>query len=137
MRLAEKHGLFLILSLTNNWNPRPLLDSSHPLAISARDVTPDTNNTLPRNTLSNDYGSSAVSKSPTIILTGKQVAWMSTSASLVMQQCTMNFTRTIKSSPSSTTTPHKSCNVMSTVQLSLGGQLFKHFSHLQISQFYN
>ncbi|KAF9052628.1 glycoside hydrolase family 5 protein [Panaeolus papilionaceus] len=56
VRLAEKHGLFLILSLTNNWNPRPLLDSSHPLAISARDVTPDTNNTLPRNTLSNDYG---------------------------------------------------------------------------------
>jgi len=57
VRLAEKHGLFLHLSLTNNWNPLPLLDNSTSgLSISARDVTNGTNNTLPRNTLSNDYG---------------------------------------------------------------------------------
>ncbi|KAH9484283.1 Mannan endo-1,4-beta-mannosidase A [Psilocybe cubensis] len=57
VRLAEKHGLFLHLSLTNNWNPRPLLDNpTAGLSISARDVTNGTNNTLPRNTLSNDYG---------------------------------------------------------------------------------
>ncbi|PPQ71971.1 hypothetical protein CVT24_008188 [Panaeolus cyanescens] len=56
VRLAEKHGLFLILSLTNNWNPRPILDAQHPMAITRRDVTPFTNNSLPRNTLSNDYG---------------------------------------------------------------------------------
>ncbi|KAF8163296.1 glycoside hydrolase family 5 protein [Crassisporium funariophilum] len=57
VRLAEKHGIFLLLSLTNNWNPRPLLDNlgAGP-ALSGRDVTPNTNNSLPRNTLSNDYG---------------------------------------------------------------------------------
>jgi len=40
VKLAEKHGLFVQLALTNNWNP----------------VAKDTNNGLPRNTLSNDYG---------------------------------------------------------------------------------
>ncbi|KDR77603.1 hypothetical protein GALMADRAFT_224892 [Galerina marginata CBS 339.88] len=54
VRLAEKHGLFIHLSLTNNWDPRPFLNKT--TAISARDVTPGTNNTLPRNSLSNDYG---------------------------------------------------------------------------------
>jgi mannan endo-1,4-beta-mannosidase len=53
--LAEKHGIFLQLSLTNNWNPLPLLDNTT-AGVSARDVTQGTNNTLPRNTLSNDYG---------------------------------------------------------------------------------
>jgi len=57
VRLAEKHGIFLHLSLTNNWNPLPLIDNTTAgLSISARDVTNGTNNTLPRNTLSNDYG---------------------------------------------------------------------------------
>ncbi|KAJ3514846.1 hypothetical protein NLJ89_g2126 [Agrocybe chaxingu] len=55
VRLAEKHGLFLLLSLTNNWNPRPLFENST-ISIQARDVTPGTNNSLPRGTLSNDYG---------------------------------------------------------------------------------
>ncbi|KDR81606.1 hypothetical protein GALMADRAFT_239658 [Galerina marginata CBS 339.88] len=55
VRLAEKHGLFLHLSLTNNWNPLPLLDNTTN-GIGARDVTPGTNNSLPRNTLSNDFG---------------------------------------------------------------------------------
>ncbi|KAJ7343492.1 glycoside hydrolase family 5 protein [Mycena albidolilacea] len=55
--LAEKHGIHLLFSLTNNWNPHPLDNttnstSSNPLF--RRDVV--TNNSLPRNTLSNDYG---------------------------------------------------------------------------------
>ncbi|KAF9482746.1 glycoside hydrolase family 5 protein [Pholiota conissans] len=60
IRLAEKHNMFVLLSLTNNWNPRPLFDNmtinASGTPIEARDVTPGTNNTLPRNTLSNDYG---------------------------------------------------------------------------------
>ncbi|KAF8964679.1 glycoside hydrolase superfamily [Flammula alnicola] len=57
VRLAEKHKLFVLLSLTNNWNPQPLLDNTTAgVSIQGRDVTPGTNNTLPRNTLSNDYG---------------------------------------------------------------------------------
>jgi len=40
LRLAEKHGIHVILSLTNNWNPR---------ATGAEFKTP-------RNYLSNDYG---------------------------------------------------------------------------------
>ncbi|KAF8201842.1 glycoside hydrolase family 5 protein [Pholiota molesta] len=57
IQLAEKHGIFVLLSLTNNWNPRPLLDNiTANVSIQTRDVTPDTNNSLPRNTLSNDFG---------------------------------------------------------------------------------
>jgi len=57
IRMAEKHGIFVHLSLTNNWNPRPLLENNASgIIIEGRDVTPGTNNTLPRNTLSNDYG---------------------------------------------------------------------------------
>lgn len=41
MELAQKHGLYILLSLTNNWNPQPPPGSSNP---------------LPRGTLSNDYG---------------------------------------------------------------------------------
>lgn len=55
VQMAEKRGLSLILSLTNNWYPQPLL-SPVDSTISARDVTPGTNNSLPRNYLSNDYG---------------------------------------------------------------------------------
>jgi len=57
VRLAEKHGIFLQLSLTNNWNPLPLVDNpAVGISIGARDVTQGTNNNLSRNTLSNDYG---------------------------------------------------------------------------------
>jgi mannan endo-1,4-beta-mannosidase len=51
MELAQKHGIYVILSLTNNWNPLPndpLAGSLHPQSSA--------NSTLPRNTLSNDYG---------------------------------------------------------------------------------
>jgi len=57
IRLAEKHGIFLQVSLTNNWNPLPLVDDTTTgLGLISRDVTPGTNNSFPRNTLSNDYG---------------------------------------------------------------------------------
>jgi mannan endo-1,4-beta-mannosidase len=56
VKLAEKHGLFVLLSLTNNWNPQPLDNQAAGISISSRDATPGTNKVLPRNTLSNDYG---------------------------------------------------------------------------------
>ncbi|KAF5330740.1 hypothetical protein D9619_005756 [Psilocybe cf. subviscida] len=60
LRLAQKHNIFVLLSLTNNWNPRPLLDNTTAVpagvSIQGRDVTTGTDNTLPRNTLSNDFG---------------------------------------------------------------------------------
>ncbi|KAF7778728.1 CAZyme family GH5 [Agaricus bisporus var. burnettii] len=62
IELAKKHGLYILLSLTNNWNPRPLTDNIQvvdplsALRLGARDVTPGTNNSLPRGFLSNDYG---------------------------------------------------------------------------------
>lgn len=58
VQLAEKHRLFLILSLTNNWNPLPN-DSivNYPINFTTRDTTNSTNTTtLPRNFLSNQYG---------------------------------------------------------------------------------
>ncbi|KAF9532976.1 glycoside hydrolase superfamily [Crepidotus variabilis] len=53
LSLAEKHNLYVMLTLTNNWNPRPLLEGKN---VTSRDITPGTGNQLPRNTLSNDYG---------------------------------------------------------------------------------
>ncbi|KAK7467163.1 hypothetical protein VKT23_004221 [Stygiomarasmius scandens] len=64
---AERFGIYVLLSLTNNWNPRPLFDdlktsiddltnSVEGRGFQRRDVTPGTNNTLPRNFLSNDFG---------------------------------------------------------------------------------
>ena len=55
VELAEQHGLYLLLSLTNNWNPLPGIDNSS-TNLTSRDVTPGTDNTLNRNVLSNDYG---------------------------------------------------------------------------------
>ncbi|KAJ6596886.1 glycoside hydrolase family 5 protein [Mycena vulgaris] len=54
--MAEKHGIYLLLSLTNNWNPLPLDNITNGTAggILRRDVA--TNNSLPRNFLSNDFG---------------------------------------------------------------------------------
>lgn len=43
VELAEQHGIYLLLSLTNNWNPIPGSDGNAA-------------NTLNRNYLSNDYG---------------------------------------------------------------------------------
>ncbi|KAF9264690.1 glycoside hydrolase family 5 protein [Marasmius fiardii PR-910] len=54
MKHAERLGMYVVLSLTNNWNPREKLDGLAQLW--DRDVTLGTNNSLPRNFLSNDYG---------------------------------------------------------------------------------
>ncbi|THU89503.1 glycoside hydrolase family 5 protein [Dendrothele bispora CBS 962.96] len=67
MKHAERFGIYVVLSLTNNWNPRPLFDdlktsidnltnSVESRSFQRRDITPGTNNSLPRNFLSNDYG---------------------------------------------------------------------------------
>ncbi|KAG1837655.1 glycoside hydrolase superfamily [Suillus subalutaceus] len=48
VQMAERQGLYVIMSLTNNWNPVPDTTSSD---IASRDVLD-----VPRNTLSNDYG---------------------------------------------------------------------------------
>ncbi|ESK96962.1 glycoside hydrolase family 5 protein [Moniliophthora roreri MCA 2997] len=59
LKHAERFGIYITMSLTNNWNPRPLFDnltSSIARRLWDRDVTPGTNNSLPRNFLSNDYG---------------------------------------------------------------------------------
>ena len=56
---AEANNVTIILSLTNNWNPLPLIDNNTATTseeIFRRDVTVGTNNSLPRNTLSNDFG---------------------------------------------------------------------------------
>ncbi|KAJ7449803.1 glycoside hydrolase family 5 protein [Mycena latifolia] len=61
--MAEKHGIYLLLSLTNNWNPHPLDNITNSTAdntILRRDVATKqqqtNNNSLPRNALSNDFG---------------------------------------------------------------------------------
>ncbi|KAF8212244.1 glycoside hydrolase family 5 protein [Mycena galopus ATCC 62051] len=58
LAMAEKHGIYVLLSLTNNWNPIPqdntTVNSTSSSSLSKRDVL--TNSSLPRNSLSNDYG---------------------------------------------------------------------------------
>ncbi|EJD06057.1 glycoside hydrolase family 5 protein [Fomitiporia mediterranea MF3/22] len=60
VKAAEVNGVLLILSLTNNWNPRPLIDNTTVVPVDGslgrRDVTVGTNNSFPRNFLSNDFG---------------------------------------------------------------------------------
>ena len=60
VKLAEEAGVLVILSLTNNWNPLPAIDNTTEVNVDVplgrRDVTVGTNNSLPRNTLSNDFG---------------------------------------------------------------------------------
>ncbi|KAI0054056.1 glycoside hydrolase family 5 protein [Auriscalpium vulgare] len=52
VELAEQHGIYVLLSLTNNWNP-VATPSSTP---ARRDDTASSATPLPRNFLSNDYG---------------------------------------------------------------------------------
>ena len=58
VELAKQHGIYILLSLTNNWNPLPGIDNMNTTMpdVSRRDVTPGTDNSLNRNFLSNDYG---------------------------------------------------------------------------------
>ncbi|KZP24938.1 glycoside hydrolase family 5 protein [Athelia psychrophila] len=51
---AQAHGIYLIFSLTNNWNPLPGDKTTKTPAASRRDSI--TGNDLPRNYLSNDFG---------------------------------------------------------------------------------
>lgn len=70
VQFAEEAGVLLIMSLTNNWNPRPLLDNTTVVPVDGlarRDVTTGTNNSLPRNFLSNDFGA-LVPKPPALYL---------------------------------------------------------------------
>ncbi|KAG6890700.1 hypothetical protein C0995_005073 [Termitomyces sp. Mi166 len=58
IELAQNHGLYVLLSLTNNWNPilgpdQPLPDGFNPIQIRQMSGS---NTTLPRNFLSNSYG---------------------------------------------------------------------------------
>ncbi|KAG0708733.1 glycoside hydrolase family 5 protein [Suillus ampliporus] len=50
VQMAEEQGLYVIMSLTNNWNPVPNTTTSISSSRVLASVTP------PRNTLSNDYG---------------------------------------------------------------------------------
>ncbi|KAJ7097935.1 glycoside hydrolase family 5 protein [Mycena belliarum] len=54
--MAEKHGIYLLMTLTNNWNPMPHdnITNTTNTPMLRRDVA--TNNSLPRNSLSSDYG---------------------------------------------------------------------------------
>ena len=66
VQFAEEAGVLLIMSLTNNWNPRPLLDNTtaEPVdTLTRRDVTTGTNNSLPRNTRARNRYRSTKSRS--------------------------------------------------------------------------
>ncbi|TFY82097.1 hypothetical protein EWM64_g1913, partial [Hericium alpestre] len=52
MELAQKHGIYVLWSLTNNWNPVPNTTDSSNSTVARRNNAP----TTPRNFLSNDYG---------------------------------------------------------------------------------
>lgn len=60
VELAQKHGIYVLLSLTNNWSPIPGIDIPLPADAGplGRRQNPanNTNTTLPRGSLSNDYG---------------------------------------------------------------------------------
>jgi hypothetical protein len=94
IQLAEKHGIFVQLALTNNWNPLPLVDNTTTgLGLLSRDVTPGTNNSLPRNTLSNDYGQQFINY-PAFdeLKVDVQEEWMSTSERSVIPPSTIMMT---------------------------------------------
>ena len=55
IELAEKHGIYVLVSLTNNWNPQSDNGSSL-LTPRENDGTTSSNNNRSRNELSNDYG---------------------------------------------------------------------------------
>lgn len=77
VQLAEKHGLFLQLALTNNWNP-------------VNNATAGaTNGTLNRNVLSNDYGQQFINCLAFELKETVQEGWMHTSESSVPTSNTM------------------------------------------------
>ena len=93
VKLAEKHGIFLQLALTNNWNPVPLVDGTTTgLGMISRDVTKGTNNSLPRNTLSNDYGQQFIYYLAYELKANVQEEWMSTFERSVVAPTTITMT---------------------------------------------
>ena len=73
LELAQKHGLYVILSLTNNWNPHPsdVINNTDPFTgfhSRKRDTILEFNSSRPRNTLSNDYG--------TVVILGKHLFFL-------------------------------------------------------------
>jgi len=52
VNLAQMHGMHVLVSLTNNWNPQ----AEDPTNVTQVDVVQNTTSPLPRNSLSNDYG---------------------------------------------------------------------------------
>jgi len=54
VELAQQHGIYVLFSLTNNWNPLP--NVTLPATLSRRNDTPPATTPLPRNFLSNSYG---------------------------------------------------------------------------------
>jgi mannan endo-1,4-beta-mannosidase len=73
VELAQKHGIYVQLSLTNNWNPLP--NDALAGTLNSRDDT--SNGTLPRNTLSNDYGATAfIYIAIRTLIRDPQVAWI-------------------------------------------------------------
>jgi hypothetical protein len=79
VKLAEKHGIFLQLALTNNWNPLPEVDKTTTGSMTSGDVAKCTNNSLIRNTLSNDYGQQYINYLAYELKVNVQEEWMSTS----------------------------------------------------------
>ncbi|KAF8077951.1 glycoside hydrolase family 5 protein [Lyophyllum atratum] len=61
VELAQKHGLYVLLSLTNNWSPIPGVDQPlppgfNPIQVRQLQGANGANTTLPRNALSSGYG---------------------------------------------------------------------------------
>ena len=56
VELAEQHGMFLIISFANNWDPFSEINTTSVPAVTRRDVTPGTDNNSIRNFVSNNYG---------------------------------------------------------------------------------
>ncbi|KAG6866910.1 hypothetical protein C0991_003825 [Blastosporella zonata] len=56
IELAKKHGLYILPSLTNNWNPTTGVDQALPDGFNPIQARDSSASTLPRNALSNSYG---------------------------------------------------------------------------------
>lgn len=81
IELAERHGIYVLVSLTNNWNPQSADDGSSLLTSRENDGTTSSNNNRSRNELSNDYGRPELASHYSNINISFQVVWMYTSGS--------------------------------------------------------
>jgi hypothetical protein len=122
LKLAEKHKLFLMLSLTNNWNPEPT-DSivDQPINFTARDMTGMINATAQRNFLSNQYGSYLFCPFYSFRLTAGKVEWTFMYDSSRPPRNTANFTPINLSSTLSRIIRPKLCPATSTTPIFFRG----------------